>query len=256
MTENIQLSSLILAVSISALAGIVGSFALMKRMSLAGDVISHFALPGIGIALLFKANPLIGAAVSLLIGVLVVWKIEKNSALATDAVIGVAFTASVALGVLLTPSEDLLETLFGSFPNSYGPYFWVALAVTVITGWIIYSLRNKLVISIFSPELAHSAGVKVNQINLVYFLIFGATILLGLQFLGTILVGALLIAPAAASRQLTSNLSSSLFISALFGIMSVIIGFLVSNRFGLEFGPTVVAASALIFFVTLLKYKD
>lgn len=251
--ENIELSSLILAVCIAALAGLVGSFALMKRMSLAGDVISHFALPGLGIALLLNANPLLGAAISLAIGVLVIWKIEKNSALATDAVIGVAFTASVALGVLLTPSEDLLETLFGSFPNHYGAYFWIALLFTILIGLLTYSLRNKLVISIFSSELAQSAGVKVSRINLIYFLIFGATILLGLQFLGTILVGALLIAPAAASRQLTSNLSSSLFISSLFGIMSVVVGFLISTKFGLAFGPTVVAASALIFFVTLFK---
>jgi len=251
--ENIQLSSLILAVCIAALAGIVGSFALMKRMSLAGDVISHFALPGIGIALLLNANPLIGAAISLAIGVIAIWRIEKNSALATDAVIGVAFTASVAWGVLLTPSEDLLETLFGSFPSHYGPYFWIAIIATLLIGLLTYSLRNKLVISIFSPELAQSAGVKVSKINLIYFLIFGATILLGLQFLGTILVGALLIAPAAASRQLTSSLSSSLFISSLFGILSVVIGFLVSTRFDLAFGPTVVAASAAIFLVTLIK---
>lgn len=251
--ENIELTSLILAASIAALAGLVGSFALMKRMSLAGDVISHFALPGIGIALLLDASPLLGAAISLALGVLVIWKIEKNSALATDAVIGVAFTASVALGVLLTPSEDLLETLFGSFPSHYGAYFWMAMGLTLLIGLLIYSLRNKLVISIFSPELAQSAGVKVSKINLIYFLIFGATILLGLQFLGTILVGALLIAPAAASRQLTSNLSSSLFLSSLFGVLAVIMGYLVSMRFDLAFGPTVVAASAVIFLVTLIK---
>jgi len=251
--EIIQLNSLILAVCIAALAGLVGSFALMKRMSLAGDVISHFALPGIGIALLLNASPLLGAAISLTIGVLAIWKIEKNSALSTDAAIGVAFTASVALGVLLTPSEDLLETLFGSFPSQYGAYFWIALALTFLIGLLIYSLRNKLVISIFSPELAQSAGVKVSKINLIYFLIFGATIFLGLQFLGTILVGALLIAPAAASRRLTSNLSASLFLSSVFGVLSVIMGYLVSTRFDLAFGPTVVAASAVIFVVTLIK---
>ena len=249
------MSSFILAVCIAAVAGLVGSFALMKRMSLAGDVVSHFALPGIGIALLLNANPLLGAAISLAIGVLVIWQIEKRSSLATDAVIGVAFTASVALGVLLTPSEDLLETLFGSFPSLYGAYFWIALLLTFGIALSIYILRNKLVISIFSPELAHSAGVNVSKINLIYFLLFGATILLGLQFLGTILVGALLIAPAAASRQVTSNLSSSLFVASLFGIISVLVGFVISNQLALAFGPTVVAVSAVIFLLTLFKRK-
>lgn len=254
--ETLQLHSLILAASVAALAGLVGSFSLMKRMSLAGDVISHFALPGIGVALLLKANPLLGAAFSLALGVLVIWQIEKRSALATDAVIGVAFTASVALGVLLTPSEELLETLFGSFPTQYGGFFWAAITLTALTAILILLLRHRLVISIFSPELAKSTGVNVSLINLIYFLIFGATILLGLQFLGTILVGALLIAPAAASRQLTSNLTYSLMFSVFFGVLSVVVGYLVSDTYGLSFGPTVVAVSAVIFLLTLFKKQN
>ena len=75
-------------------AGLVGSFALMKRMSLAGDVISHIALPGLGLALLFQINPLIGAAAALLIGTVLIWHLQKGGTLTTDVAIGVIFTGS------------------------------------------------------------------------------------------------------------------------------------------------------------------
>ncbi len=251
MDINFDIYSLILAVGVAAVAGVVGSFAIMKKMSLAGDVMSHIALPGIGVALLLKINPLLGAAATLIIGTLLIWQLEKKSSLATDTAIGVAFTASIALGVLLTPQEDLLETLFGSFPGTTPFSFVAVLFLIIITAIILFLIRHRLILSIFSPELAASAGVNVSRTNLIYFLLFSLTLFLGLQFLGTILVGALLIAPAAASRQISSGLGSFLAFSALFGVASVTIGFLVASKYNLALGPMIVCVSALIFLGTL-----
>ena len=73
-------------------SGLVGSFALMRRMTLAGDALSHVALPGIGLALLYSYNPVLGGAITLLVGILIVWKVENLSHLNTEAVIGVLFS--------------------------------------------------------------------------------------------------------------------------------------------------------------------
>src|SRR5450756_2169271 len=108
-----ELYSIILALATALAAGIVGSFALMKRMSLAGDVVSHIALPGLGLALLFHINPLVGAAAALMLGTVLIWRLEKEATLTTDVAIGVIFTAALAIGTLVTPSEDLIEALFG-----------------------------------------------------------------------------------------------------------------------------------------------
>ena len=106
--------SLILMLLTALAAGLVGSFALMKRMSLAGDVVSHIALPGLGLALLVHINPLIGAAAALFLGTILIWHLQKGGTLTTDVAIGVIFTAALAIGTLVTPSEDLIEALFGA----------------------------------------------------------------------------------------------------------------------------------------------
>jgi len=84
-------------------------------MLLAGDVISHVALPGLGLAFLLHFNPLLGGGGTLFLGTLLIWKLQKNTGFSTDAMIGVVFATSVAIGAALTPKEDLVEALFGKF---------------------------------------------------------------------------------------------------------------------------------------------
>src|SRR5215469_11238224 len=100
---NLQwIYSVILALFAALAAGLVGGFALMRRMSLAGDAVSHIALPGLGLAFLLGINPLLGAAATLLLGALLIWRLERFTGLDTETVVGVVFTASLALGALLT----------------------------------------------------------------------------------------------------------------------------------------------------------
>ena len=252
MELNFDIYSLILAAGVAALAGVVGGFAIMKKMSLAGDVMSHIALPGIGIALLLKVNPLYGAAATLILGTLFIWQLEKRSSLATDTAIGVAFTGAIALGVLLTPREDILDTLFGTFPSTDLNSFLAILGLIVFAGIVLFIFRNRLILSIFSPELAASTGVNVSITNHTYFLLFALMLFLGLQLLGTVLVGALIIAPAAASRQISTTLGSFLSLSALFGVFSVVAGWLIAFRYQLELGPVIVCVATAVFAISLL----
>src|SRR5260370_1700820 len=131
-----EIYSIILALLTALAAGLMGSFALMKRMSLAGDVISHIALPGLGLALLFHINPLIGAAASLLMGTFLIWHLQKGRTLTTDVAIGVIFTAALALGTLLTPSEDLIDALFGGFQTL--TLTWFLLGIVAVLGILVF----------------------------------------------------------------------------------------------------------------------
>ncbi|MGH9681935.1 MAG: metal ABC transporter permease, partial [Candidatus Acidiferrales bacterium] len=120
--------TLLLALLFAVSAGLVGCFALMKRMLLASDVISHLALPGLGIAFLLKFNPLAGAAATLFFGTLLVWRLQKGTGLAADAAIGVVFAAALAFGAAVTPREDLVEALFGNFEQLSLPGFLLGFA--------------------------------------------------------------------------------------------------------------------------------
>lgn len=248
--------SVILALAVAVAAGLVGSFALMKRMSLAGDVVSHVALPGLGIAFLINANPLIGGGISLFLGTLLIWQLQKSSSLSTETAIGTIFVGSIAIGTLLTPEEELIEALFGGFaPVDFTGFILGLLAVLVIVSFIL-AYRDHLILSLFSPELAATSSVRLNTLNLAFLLIFSLTILAALQFLGALLVGALIIVPAAIGRQLTHTLDAFLLTSAVASVLSVGLGIIASSYFNLELGPTIVSIATLLFILSLLKKKE
>lgn len=247
--------ALALALSAAFATGLMGCFALMKRMTLAGDVMSHIALPGLGLALLWNIQPVIGAAVSLAVGAVLIWKIQRETDLPTETTIGVMFSAALAVGALVTPSEDIIEALFGGTnPVSLETLiFYLVLSALVVA--FLWIQRNRLVLSLFNADLAIVSGVNVSRLDLMYLLAFAATLILGLRFLGALLVGALIIVPAAISRQFTHTLPNFLIGSALASMLSVGIGYALAYAFELQIGPTVVALAATAFFLSLLKRK-
>lgn len=249
--------SIILAVFAAAAAGLVGAFALMKRTILAGDVMSHIAIPGLGLAILWKINPLVGGGLTLLAGILLIWHLQKSTELSSEAAIGVIFASSVALGALLIHStEDLVDALFGGFGNLSIGGFIFGMAVSIAVLVALWLLRNKLIITLFSPELAASAGVNVNAVNLWFLLIFGLAILVSLRFLGALLVGSLIIIPASAARQLTHSLGKFLVASVALSVAAMLIGFFLAARYSLDQGATIVVVAAGLFVLSLFKKKQ
>ena len=248
----------LLALFAAAATGLMGAFALMKKMTLAGDTMAHIALPGLGVALLWQVNPVIGAAAALAIGAVLIWKIQERSELATDTSVGVIFAAAIAIGALITPSEDIIEALFGGGGAiSLGTLLlYAALSLFVI--FFVMKFRNQLVLSLFNADLATTTGVNVSRMNLLYFLVFALTLVLGLRFLGTLLVGALVIVPAAIARQFTETLSKFLAVSAFASMLSVALGYAIATIYHLEphVGPLVVTVAAGLFALSLLKKRQ
>jgi zinc transport system permease protein len=236
-------------------AGLVGSFGLMRRMLLAGDVISHVALPGLGLALLLKINPLAGAATTLFLGTILIWHLQKKTGLATENIIGVVFAASLGIGAAITPSEDLIEVLFGKFQDLSLTTLLMGVIAILMIIVSIWRLKEQFVLTLFSAELAAATGVNVDRLNLYFLLIFSLTVLVGLRFMGALLAGSLIIIPAVVGRRLTDNMSHFLIASSTASVVSVGTGLLLSSfvfpRFGL--GPTTVMVAAFLFAVCLLK---
>ena len=257
--------SVVLVLLTALAAGLVGSFALMKRMSLAGDVVSHIALPGLGVAMLLKINPLVGAAIALLLGTILIWQLQDRATMTTDVAIGVIFTAALAIGTVLTPSEDLIEALFGGFEGLTLLWFVIGLLAVSTIVLFVLAFRHQLILSLFSPELAAATGVNVSRLNLYFLLVFSLTVLLGLRFLGALLVGALIIIPAAIGRQLTHTLTAFLVMSSLASVLSVMLGFLISRFYpqliighvtlNLTLGPAIIAVATVLFLLSLLRKK-
>jgi ABC-type Mn2+/Zn2+ transport system permease subunit len=249
--------AILLALVFAITAGLVGSVALMKRMVLASDVISHLALPGLGIAYLLKYNPLVGGGATLFLGTLLVWQLQKKTGLATDASIGVVFAASLGIGALVTPQEDLLEALFGNFEKLSLVGFLVGTAAVILIVALIVKMKDRLILDLFSTELAAATGVNVARLDLGFLLVFSLIVLVGLRFMGALLSSALIIIPAATARRLTDRMAQFVVVASAASLVSVAAGFLVSTLIfkTSTVGPTIVIVSVLLFVLSLLKKK-
>ncbi len=247
--------ALVLAVLFALAAGLVGSFALSKRILLASDVLSHLALPGMGLAMLlgFTRHWIVGGGVTLIVGTLLVWKLQQRAALAADAAIGVVFATSLALGALLTPKADMLEALFGSFQPLSLAEFLLGAATAVLILFALYRLRHRLVLSLFSPELAAATGVNLPRLELYFLLLFSLTVLVALPFMGALLASALVILPAATGRRFSSSFSQFLAASIVASVVSVVAGFAIGQRLfpRMGLGPIIALVAGALFLASL-----
>ena len=245
------LQLLLVAISISAAAGLLGSFAILKRMALVGDALSHVALPGIALALIFNLNPFLGAITFLFAAIVGIWFLEYKSELSTETIVGIFFSASLALGALITPEHELLEALLGNIQTlSYGEaIFSILLSIGVIISLII--IRRKLTLNMISEELSQSIGIKNKTLEFIYLFIFAIAVALGIRFVGALLMGSLVIIPAASAKNISKSLNTFLSSSVIFSVIAAIIGVYVSYYYNLPSGPIFIIVSAVFFIFSL-----
>jgi ABC-type Mn2+/Zn2+ transport system permease subunit len=251
-----HVDALLLATLTAIAAGLVGCFAVMRRMALASDALSHVALPGIGVALAIGLHPLIGALVALLFGALLVWTLDEQTRIPTDTIIGVVFSAALAIGAMTMKSGDeLINVLFGRT----GDITLLEAAFTVLAAVRIVSFmlreRHRLVMALVSPDMARTSGVNVRRLNLGYLMMFALTVALGLRHLGVLLMGSLIIIPAATARRLATHLSQMLTIAVVIAAGSTVLGFLLAAQLRREPGPVIVTLASLVFALTFLRRR-
>lgn len=177
---------------------------------------------------------------------------DSSGALATETVIGVVFSAALAIGALLTTGEQLVDALFGG-PGTLSPaelIFGLAGAAAVI-GFVLLA-RDRLVVTFLSAEVAVTAGINVRRLSLLYLIAFALTVALGLRYLGAVLMGSLIIIPAATARQLATNLTSMLWMSVTLALVATLGGTWLAAANGRQSGPLIVGVAAGCFLVALM----
>jgi len=249
---SIDVGALVLFLATGVAAGLVGCFALMRRMTLAADALSHVALPGIGLAIVLRINPLLGGVAMLLLGALLVWGLERKTRIATETVIGVVFSTALAAGSMLTSGEQLIEALFGGAGRTSAIEVAVGLAVAACVVTFLLRERHRLVLAIVSPDIARTSGIDVSRLDLRFLLVFGLTIALGLRYLGVLLTGSLAIIPAATAKRLAGNLHAMLLVAVTVAVVTAGVGSSIAAVLHREPGPIVVLCAAACFFASLL----
>lgn len=257
MSEELVFS-LLIGISVGLSAGYVGSIMVLEKMALVGDALSHVALPGLALGIMLGFNPLLGGFMFLFASSIIIWQIGRVTGLSFETIVGALFTLSLAVGILMIKDLELLEeALFGDIATVTLADAAAGVLIAVVAIYFAKIIYNKIVLSIISEELAISEGVDVAKVNLLFLLLVSLVVAIGIKITGTLLVGFLVVVPAAAARNLSANLSRYALLSSVFGAVSALAGILLAGFLSylgnpLPPGPLVVIAGALIFGATVL----
>jgi len=255
MITNIDfLISLATAIFVGGAAGYLGSLMATKKMSLVGDALSHVALPGVGLALAYGVNISLGAFASLVFGILLIWKLEAWTKLSTEILVGAVFVFSLAVGFLVTPQYELLDALFGDIESVNAGDALVAVVISIIVFLIARKIYPKMMLAYVSEDLALANKVRVEKYNLVYLFLVAAIVAFGIKVGGSLLTSAMIIIPAAVSRNISRNMFQYSYLSMTVGMISAFAGVVISSFYNLPAGPVIILAS-IVFFATTLVFK-
>ena len=236
-------------------AGYLGSLMLTKKMALVGDALGHVALPGMGLALLWGFNVSAGAFVFLLAGIFLIWLLETKTELSTETLVGVIFVFSLALGFLITPRPDLIEALVGDITKISLTDAVIAVIFSLIVFFAVKRIYQRIILVSLSEDLAVANRINIKKMNLVYLLAIAAIVALGIKVVGSLLIGALVIVPAAASRNISQNMRQYVCWSIVLGIVSCVLGILLFKLTGFPAGPLTILAGVFFFIVSLIFKK-
>ena len=237
--------------------GLVGTWVVLRGMTFIGDALAHGVLPGLAIATIVGFSPTIGAFLSAGVMVGGISLVGRRARLNEDAAIGLLFVGMLALGVLIVSRSrsfagDLTGFLFGgitSVTNSdlvLGAIVAAASVVVVVVGY-----RAFLVLS-FNKDAAELMGLRPRLAHVVLMVLITATVVASFKTVGTLLVFALITAPAAAAVQVVRRVPWVLVTSVLLAELSVVAGLLMSWHFRLAAGAAMAVCAVGCFVVALV----
>ncbi len=247
-------------------SGMIGSFAVLRRQSLLGDVVSHAALPGIAAVFLMTGTKdtvwlLIGALCSGLAATGFIIGVVRYSRVKFDTALALGMSVFFGLGlVLLTYVQKIPNSNQAGLQRFIFGQAAVLLKsdilVIAVTGAVLLALTllfwKEFKLLSFDPEFARSLGLPTRSLNVLLSAMTVAAIIAGLQTVGVILMSAMLVAPAVAARQWTNRLGVMVGLAALFGAVSGVAGTLASSALPkLPAGPAIVVAADVLVLISL-----
>ena len=247
-------NALITALVIGIVGGAVGCFIILRGMSLMGDAISHAVLPGVAISFILGINFFIGAIVFGLLASTIITYIKSNSIIKSDTAIGITFSSFLALGIILigvaNSSTDLFHILFGNILAVQDLDMWITIIVSLLVLATITIFFRPLLLTSFDPILAKSMGVKVSFYHYLLMVILTLVAVTAMQSVGTILIVALLITPAATAYLYANSLKTMILLSSGFGALASVLGLFIGYSFNIAAGSSIVLTSALLFLIS------
>jgi zinc transport system permease protein len=254
------LRALVAGSLISIGCSILGVLLVLRRFSLIGDGLAHVTFGAVAAGLLLKQHPVFFSIPVVMAGSLGILKLAKVARIYGDAAIGIVSSVGIAGGILITSiaggfNVDLLSFLFGNILAVSQPevYATIVLSMTIIGITLLFYYENFSIA--FDEEYAKVSGISTDRISSLIVLLTAVTVVLAMKVVGVMLTSALLILPAVTALQMAKSFRSTMFLSAMSGLLSVITGICSSFLLNLPTGATIVMINFLFFLAAFVCKK-
>jgi len=240
--------------------GILGVHVISRKMSFFTNTISHSTFTGIALGLLLGISTEWSTVIfGVLIAILIINLVGKSN-LSVDTITGVLFSAVVSLGIVIVSAMGSVTEGFES--ALYGDILSVdkidiIVIGTLLVATLVFELMgfNKLIIIAINEQMARAHGINIKLWETLLGIWVAVVILIGLRFVGLILITAMLIVPAAAGKNFSKSVGGAVGWSVIVAIVSSITGLAGSYFLNSATGPTVILAATLFFMVSLIFSK-
>lgn len=245
--------ALVEAVLLGVLGGIVGVLVLLRRLAFATEALTHTVFPGVvvGFVAAGTGGVLWGSLVAGLLSAAVFSLLARHRLVTEDASLAILLTGFFAVGVILVSgrrsyTSDLTAFLFGRILTVDAGQLAATAAVLVAVVATLVALRKELLLRAFDPVGAAALGYRVSRLDLVTNLLVALVVVAGVRAVGTVLVVALLVVPAAAARLVTDRLATLVALSAAFGALGGWLGLAASFEASLGYGVRLAPGATVV----------
>ncbi|MET3699257.1 zinc transport system permease protein [Bacillus oleivorans] len=255
-------------VIVGIIAPLLGVFIVVRRLALIADALSHVTLSGIAFSLLLSKsftwfagiNPLYMGVLFSCTGALFIERLRSVYKHYQELAIPIILSTGIGLGAIFISmadgfNTDLLNYLFGSISAVTQSDLTLILFISLIVVTTVIIFYKELFLLSFDEEHAKASGLKAAYIHVLFILLVALVIAASMRIVGILLVSALMTLPVAASIRIANGFKQSLFLSILFGEISVLGGLVSAYYLDLAPGGTIVIFSVLILLFSI-GYKQ
>ena len=236
---------------LGALAGVVGVFVVLRRLAFVSDALTHTIFPGVVIAHLLDRSLLLGALAFGVLTAVLLTGITSSRRVGADAALAILLTSFFSLGVVLvsrtrTYTADLTVFLFGRVLAVDRADLLATLALAAVVGGTLWALRKELVLRAFDPDGAAAMGYRTAALDLVLNLLIALVVVAAVKAVGTVLVVALIIVPAAAARLLADRFATTTVLACALGALGGWLGLAVSYEVSVDHGVRLASGATIV----------
>jgi manganese/iron transport system permease protein len=236
---------------LGALAGVVGVFVVLRRLAFVSDALTHTIFPGVVIAHLLDRSLLLGALAFGVLTAVLLTGIGANRRVGADAALAILLTSFFSVGVVLvsrtrTYTADLTVFLFGRVLAVDRADLLQTLALALVVLGTLWALRKELVLRAFDPEGAAAMGYRTAALDLVLNLLIALVVVAAVKAVGTVLVVALIIVPAAAARLLADRVATTTALACALGALGGWLGLAASYEVSVDHGIRLASGATIV----------